>query len=313
MSLEINGESCSRCHAYLFNEDDIVYCPVCGAPHHRDCYSALGHCALEELHGTPQQYSREIKEAEVRKTETIKKSENIPEESDLENTVCGMCGESYNSKYGRCPECGAPNITRFNGYENFDFLGGVPADLQLAENVTADNAKRFVVNNTHRYIPKFATLTEKNRTSWNWMAFLFPCGWMLSRKMYKNGIIAGLFTVIATLFTYPLNKAVYALGITAANYNELAMSLIENMSNIGIGVILFAFLGLIFELAVRVICGIFGDYLYKKYTVETIQKINNESEDADYDYRKRGGVSLILFFIGIFAVQYIPNILIMFI
>ena len=49
MSLNTEGVSCVRCHAYLFPEDDIVYCPVCGAPHHRECYNQLGHCALEEM------------------------------------------------------------------------------------------------------------------------------------------------------------------------------------------------------------------------------------------------------------------------
>ncbi len=310
MSLQIKGENCSRCHALLFDDDDVVYCPICGAPHHRDCYEALGHCALEELHGTDRQYSREIKEET--KKETVNE-QSFKNETDSQETVCKMCSATYDAHYPRCPECGAPNFSGINRFENFDLLGGVPADFKLSENVTADNAKRFVVNNTHRYIPKFATLSENNKTSWNWMAFFFPCGWMLSRKMYKNGIIAGLLTIIATLFAYPLSSAVYSLGITAENYGELAVSLMENMENLGIGVIIFAFLHLFFDLIIRVVCGLYGDYLYKKYTVQSIEKINNESEDADYDYRKKGGVSLFLFFIGIFAVQYIPNILIMFI
>ena len=63
MSLKTEGVTCVRCHAYLFDDDDIVYCPVCGAPHHRDCYNELGHCALEEFHGTDKQYDK-IKAAE---------------------------------------------------------------------------------------------------------------------------------------------------------------------------------------------------------------------------------------------------------
>ncbi len=312
MSLEINGDSCSRCHAYLFAEDDIVYCPVCGAPHHRDCYNALGHCALEQLHGTPQQYSRENNQ-KIEKENTENTATDSAKSINSEDTVCKMCGESYNSSYPRCPECGAPNYSRISGYENFDFLGGVPADYKLSKNVTADNAKRFVANNPQRYIPKFAALNGKNRTSWNWMAFLFPCPWMLSRKMYKNGIVAGVLSVLATLLTYPLSKAIYALGITASNYSELASVLTKNISSIGASVLAFAFLGLAFELAIRFISGFFGDYLYKKYTIESIEKINAESEDADYDYRKKGGVSLIFFMIGLLAVQYLPSILVMFI
>ncbi len=312
MSLETNGDSCSRCHAYLFTEDDIVYCPICGAPHHRDCYNALGRCALEELHGTPQQYSREsaAKKESIQATE---KQEKKQKEPDSGNCICKMCGNEYSYEYGRCPDCGSPNFSKISGYENFDFLGGVPADYKLSENVTADNAKRFVANNPHRYIPKFATLNSKNRISWNWLAFLFPCPWMLSRKMYKNGIVSGALTVLATLLTYPLNKAIYSLGITASSYTELASLLFENTSSIGVSVLVFAFLGLIFELAVRFFCGLFGDYLYKKYTIAAIEKIQNESEDADYDYRKKGGVSLIWFLLGLLAVQYIPSLLTMFI
>ena len=310
MSLETKGESCSRCHALLFDEDDIVYCPICGAPHHRECYNALGHCALEQLHGTEQQYSREkqLEEKAKKEAEDAKKSKTVPD-----TTVCKMCSATYDSNFPRCPECGAPNFAHINRFENFDFLGGVPADYKLSENVTADNAKRFVSNNTHRYIPKFATLTEKNKTSWNWMAFFFPCAWFLSRKMYKNGIVAGLLTVIATMFAYPLTSAIYSLGLTADNSGQLVISLMENMDKIGIVVILFAFLHLVFDLTIRVVCGIYGDYFYKKYTVSTIEKINNESEDADHDYRKKGGVSLFLFMIGLLAMQYIPNLLLMFI
>ena len=62
MGFSVEGQSCPVCHAYLFDEDDVVICPVCGAPHHRDCYAHVGHCALEHLHGTDEQYSPPEKE-----------------------------------------------------------------------------------------------------------------------------------------------------------------------------------------------------------------------------------------------------------
>ena len=64
---------------------------------------------------------------------------------------------------------------------------------------TAEQARKFVLTNTHRYIPKFAVMNPKNKASWNWMSFLFPCGWFLSRKMYKSGIVIGLLSIIATV------------------------------------------------------------------------------------------------------------------
>ena len=69
MSLVYSGESCVYCKAKLFDEDDVVYCPVCGAPHHRECYNDLGHCALEQLHGTENEYSREKELEKVQKAE----------------------------------------------------------------------------------------------------------------------------------------------------------------------------------------------------------------------------------------------------
>jgi uncharacterized Zn finger protein (UPF0148 family) len=74
MTFENKEQNCALCHAYLFQEDDVVYCPVCGAPHHRECYNSIGKCALEEFHGTENQYdllkrAQEEKEAQAKQAE----------------------------------------------------------------------------------------------------------------------------------------------------------------------------------------------------------------------------------------------------
>ena len=312
MSFEIKDGNCSRCHAHLFSDDDIVYCPVCGAPHHRDCYTALGHCALEELHGTDRQYSRE---AELEKQQKLKKIAEAKEHQQAEQQLqkCHMCGTEYSKDNRRCPNCAAPNLSQIRGYAEFDFLGGVPADYKLSENVTADEAKNFVAANPHRYIPKFAVLSQKNKLSWNWLAFLFPCGWLLSRKMYKKGIIVGLLSVIISLLSYPFNLSVSNLGIIPAeNYTQLAKEIYTHLPDIGIAVIIFALLGFLFDLILRVVCALFGDYFYKGYTISTISKIKAESSDVLYDYRKKGGVNIYLFLLGTMAVNYASVLLTIF-
>ena len=303
MSHNYNGESCARCHAYLFSEDDVVYCPVCGAPHHRECYTALGHCALEEFHGTPQEYSKEKQTAINEETEKIQ-----PESTKTnEEIVCPLCGEKYNNSINRCPKCGTPA----NGsYGYFDFLGGVPADADIGEGVTAEEAKKFVLANPQRYIPKFALLNEKNKTSWNWMAFLFPAPWMISRKMYKGGIFAAIFTIMATLLSYPFNLTLYSLGLDEVKgYPEHTKLILENLPKVGTLVIIAAIIGVIIELTTRIICGIYGDYWYKQYTISSIKKIRLESTDQDTDYRKKGGVNFFLFLLGIMVLQYIHTII----
>ena len=307
MSLHTDGVSCVRCHAYLFPEDDIVYCPVCGAPHHRECYNQLGHCALEEFHGTDRQYdkvkAREEEQAAAEMPNTGENAEGL--------ITCQMCHEKYDFALNACPKCGAPNIAKAGGsFVNFDFLGGVPADYDIGDGITADEAKRFVAANTPRYIPKFAVLNAKNKLSWNWLAFLFPCGWMLSRKMYKNGIIAGLLTVISSLFYLPFMNAINNLGTTPGETQaQIMQSIYEHLPKMGAAVIAALLAGFVLNIAVRILSALFGDYLYKQYAISSIKTIRAESEDMDYDYRKKGGVNIFLFLLGTMAVQYLPALI----
>ena len=307
MSLNTEGVSCVRCHAYLFPEDDIVYCPVCGAPHHRECYNQLGHCALEEFHGTDRQYdkvkAREEEQAAAEMPNTGENAEGL--------ITCQMCHEKYDFALNACPKCGAPNIAKAGGsFVNFDFLGGVPADYDIGDGITADEAKRFVAANTPRYIPKFAVLNAKNKLSWNWLAFLFPCGWMLSGKMYKNGVIAGLLTVISSLFYLPFMNAINNLGTTPGETQaQIMQSIYEHLPKMGAAVIAGLLAGFVLNIAVRILSALFGDYLYKQYAISSIKTIRAESEDMDYDYRKKGGVNIFLFLLGTMAVQYLPALI----
>ena len=277
MYLKSGELSCVRCKAYLFNEDDVVYCPVCGAPHHRECYNALGHCALEELHGTEKEYSREKIDEQKQQVEEKKQE----------------------------PKKNSAFVNQMGAFADFDFLGGVPADYDLGEGVTADEAKNFVLANTHRYIPKFAVLNSKNRISWNWLAFLFPSGWMFSRKMYKSGIITALLTIAANCLSYPLSLKLYSLGFNTNGYlAENLSSITDMLPQIGLAVIFLALAGTFFDLGIRLVSALFGDYIYKKHTINSIKKINEESTDRLVDYRKKGGTNLLLFLLGTFIVQY---------
>lgn len=49
---KFDGKLCPVCREKISDNDETAVCPVCGTPHHRDCYLKLNKCALEELHGT---------------------------------------------------------------------------------------------------------------------------------------------------------------------------------------------------------------------------------------------------------------------
>ncbi len=309
MSIDLKGQQCPVCKAYLFEDDDVVFCPECGATHHRECYQKIGHCALQELHGTEQEYSRTKKE----ETEQPKQEEN----KQAEQTVtCYFCYEEYPANYKNCPHCGHLNAAGMGG-AGFDPLGGVPADFKLDDGVNAKEAARFVMSSSNRYMPKFAKFKAGGKISWNWAAFLLPEGWALHRKMYKSGILAILLIVAAGILMIPFseeyNTIISAFSgqgqLTADTYSQMLSQLLTISSSAKILSCVAACL----ELATRFFFALFGDYLYYKHTVSTLREIKeNEAEDKNEQIMKRGGSNLFLLIAGLLATSYLPS-LIMFI
>lgn len=289
MSLNKPDKSCALCHAYLFEEDDVVYCPICGAPHHRECYNSIGHCALEEAHGTENQYDKLQEKAKNNKT-------NQTRRADIQD-------DTY-----------TPGDEIFQNLPPVDFLGGVPADYIIEDGVTAKEARNFVISNTQRYIPKFKQLSKKNKSSWNFMAFFFPCEWLLCRKMYKKGIIIGIFTIIATLVSLPLNNTLLNLGFFDIKTNADIMNFFaSNLANIHWGALLAAFIGSILDFVLRIVVALLGDYWYREHAIAKIKEIKETSDDIAEDFRKHGGVNLFLFMLGLLAIQYLPSLIALFI
>ena len=274
-------KSCVVCHAYLFEEDDVVYCPECGAPHHRECYINLGRCGLAEAHGTENQYDR------------LKREE--PEEEPR------VQEEQYDDQQ-------TPPFTQspFGQFTTFDFLGGVKPETVIEDGVTAKEAAKFVVSNTMRYIPKFV---RGRKPSWNFLAFISPCGWFLSRKMYKNGIIAGVIDLIANLFVIPFSNVVYG-GESVYLTPEAMADMFKTEEPY---ILLLGLIGSLLAIALRVLSGIFGDWIYRKHVISSVKDIKENSEDIETDYRKRGGVNIFLFLVGWMAVQYTAMYIVMFI
>ncbi len=301
MNTENKHLSCGVCHAYLFDDDDVVYCPVCGAPHHRDCYKSIGHCAFEDAHGTENEYKKPTF-VDERKNEEKK-------ESTL--TICEICGAEYPAENSNCPKCSAPNFKSVSGgFAEFDFLGGIPAGTDLGGGVKAEEARRFVFTNTRRYIPRFAEIKLGKKAGWNWFSFLFPCAWFLSRKMYKAGIITGILYICFSMFMIPFQISLSHYDIASlSGYNELFSTILDNASKTGFSVLLLFASGVILQLILRFVCAILGDKIYRDHVIDTIGRIKSESDDVDSDYRKLGGTNIILLLIGFFAVQYIPNII----
>lgn len=298
MALNIEGKKCPVCDSYLFPEDDIAFCPTCGAPHHRDCYKAVGHCALEHLHGTEKQYGK----AEAATSEA---QQPLDESTPKSEKICPNCKNKLTDDMLVCPYCGRPRNARVF---TFDMLGGVKAETDLGGGVTAAEASKFVQVNTHRYIPKFAELKNR-KASWNWAAFLFPEGWFFSRKMYGKGALFTALMAAAQICYIPLTTV--ANTVILGTTSEYMQYIMQNAASFGKGPLIVAAIGTLTVLITRFIAGIFGDSFYKSHVLQKVTELRG-ADDPEEKNRKLGGVNLIAFLIGVVIITYIPNIITMF-
>lgn len=301
MGFSVEGQSCPVCHAYLFDEDDVVICPVCGAPHHRDCYNKIGHCALEHLHGTDEQYSPPEKEEEAEQTiqpEPTPHTEEQPQNNA--SARCRRCGTPLPENAHYCPRCQMPTM--------LGEMRGIGPDSEI-DGVKAQDIANFVLVNPARYVLKFFTLSKNRKVSWNWGAFLFPCEWSLFRKNIGMGILFGILMIASSLLALPLNLALSGFVLSEETHAEIYRVLMENLDTIGFLPIILSFVGTLLQLLVRLFAGLFADYSYRGRVLDTIKAIRASSEDIAWDFRKKGGVNVFLFLGGWIALNYIPQII----
>ncbi len=312
MSEKRKNSQCQICRSYLFADDDVVICPTCGAPHHRDCWQTVGHCGAQDTHGTDNQYDK------VQKMKS--ESEEQQEDGNIEQK-CGFCGRtSKNEGAPFCPYCGQPYKNHgshhppfvVNGTSiNFDPLGGVQKGTKI-EGVDAEDIATFVGNNSGRYVNKFKTLNKGNKNSWNWLAFLFPSAFCLSRKMYSNGILFLIVSIAANLCFVPFNNTLASLGDIERMTREQLVSLAtENMSAFTPLIWIMCAVGTVLFILPHIICGLRGDWMYRTHALSKIKTIKENKEINDYntELKTKGSVSLGLMFLAFLVEQYVPIIL----
>lgn len=306
MKEEYKNEICPVCYAKFFEEDDVVVCPICGAPHHRSCYRYLGKCKYEQYHGTPLQWDKQH-------------TRNASQESDGEGgdrvgVTCPNCGTVSGSGTLFCPNCGTPfgknrtdyqpNFNRFPGYQPIfsDPLGGVDP-RENVDGVSVSELASCVGQNSHIYLPRFIKLKKEGgkRFSWSWSAFLIPEYFFLYRRCIGAGIFALTLRLITTLMQFPFAQAVSSYQSTEAMRQAL------ESGNIPQNYFLLAFIASLFILAYRLIFGVFGNLIYKHHCVRTVTEIHDKAEPAavQAEIAKKGGVSLLLALIGSVAFEVI--------
>ncbi len=174
--MDYSNKLCPVCKIKFTDEDDIVVCPQCGTPHHRECYKNEGKCFNEHLHNSQEDISLTFTAKEEKKT-VIKASEEAQPENN------------ENPSFDKKDEEGFDEFTKKLFKEkNLNFN---PASTVLIEGRQAIFYDIAVRKNQSYYIPQFAAMSESKRKiiSYNIMAFFVPVAWSVYRKMYKFALL----------------------------------------------------------------------------------------------------------------------------
>ncbi len=109
---DYTGVKCPVCGKAFTAKDDIVVCPDCGAPYHRECYAQTGQCVFAEKHGTPNAWVPP-------KPETEQHTEN-------QTKRCPRCGSPNSESALFCEHCGQSLANNQQDFHGFPQTGGFP-------------------------------------------------------------------------------------------------------------------------------------------------------------------------------------------
>ena len=283
---------CPICNTQFTEEDDVVVCPECGTPHHRDCYIKNGKCFNFDKHGTYEPLELEFIEAEEEEN-----SDTVTEEIEKNDENIRQAAQEI--------------IEEMKGAKGDYMLNG--KHISFYEAAVGKNQKY--------YIPHFLMMDKtKKAVSWNIGGFFVPLAWSLYRKMYKLSLIILalyilLFGSISYLFCsneeimnsftecvqedpyfyedillYKTSKSDVSLTEKQVNFNKL-------LEEFKIPVPLQIFTYIVIY-GVRIIMGIYATNLYYKKLTKSIEKVDKLDLSPDMKrsvlFRKCGTLPIII-------------------
>lgn len=295
---------CDGCGKELLEDEDVVVCPECGTPQHRDCYKKNNGCVNARLHGGDFAW-------------------RPPEpEQPLEEP------EKAGAQYGApaAPVYGAEAVEAA-------FLRNVEADPETEiDGVTVREAALYIQNGAARYIKRLLRSTGKKRfVSWNWGAFFFSSCWFFFRKMYKAGFaFLGVILALNIAVTAVLNEKMspfmgevseisqqmYEL-LSSDDTSEAAQKEMEQLAQrskaVSAEILPYttAYFAVVFLLP-GIAAALLADSFYKKRMLSDISFARKAADDKKifkFSIIRRGGVSFLAAFAAMSAQLYLPDMI----
>ncbi len=288
--------TCSACGEAFKENDDVVVCPQCGSPYHRDCYEKAGKCVFSDKHGTGFEYKRPAQDIK-------KRCGNCGAQNDSDASVCKNCGTSLEQPEkddvvsGNAASNEAPKYEPLGGFSNgaaAAFMLEIPKEI---DGISSGEWAKYIGNSAPYYLLQFKQMDDTHRkTGFCWSALIFPPMYFLYRKMWLEGIVSA---VVFMLLAIP--SVLYTLDSVGVTLSVLSLSsaALDNLSLICN----------ILSWVLQVVCGLFAFYLFRKSSFKKLTSLKSASADDDAyknELARRSGpsrVAVVLLFVGIMIIS----------
>lgn len=289
-----SGFQCLVCGEEFKEGDDIVVCPDCGTPYHRNCWQKNNACVNHSLHAVGGSW--QSIQNENRKKQGGKECSNCGFVNLPDTKTCASCGTELNvqeqqniSMNGNAKE-GITVMTPDGTQKFFNFADpccGMSPDEEIEGERLGDVAS-FVKTNTLYYIPLFKRFKEtKRKLSFNLPCILFPYFYFANRKMWFMTVLSGLLWIISSIPNVLLSmlemltdKSYIAMlqsyGADVKLFDNLIIFLNSNEGLLEQLQTPCFFLGM----ALRIALCLFGNYLYFRFVIRSVKRIRQNAPTA---------------------------------
>ncbi len=280
------GNKCPVCNKAFNPEEDIVVCPLCGTPHHRECYKQNGECANAERHNEGYRWEPE-------------KPQSEPAPEKAAPTPPPFTGGTIpNSREAASTVFWANQQSPFAAYPK-----------ELCEGVETEEAAEFLGMNAFKYLQNFF-YEKSGKKTFNWAAFLFMPYWFFYRKMNKIGIIfMAVILGVSLLVSIPQSSQSFSNDLYewTEKYQymnpeettaEQEIQSLEEFKSIFTENVLGAVLVIaqsLLGLLMRIYAGFMANGWYYKHTVAKIKEIKESTPEPQLvklKLYKDGGMSM---------------------
>lgn len=294
-----SGQKCAVCSKRFGNQEDIVVCPVCGTPHHRQCWIDYGGCRNANLHGTDFQWKPQA---------TASDHPDFNEKTDM-GEICPVCGKNNPPHTLFCPGCGTPLGAGPAQQGQQQGPGGRPFSVPFAsgtdgqqtiQGVPAREVAAVVQFNAVSYIPKFLKMERKKvPVSFNWAALLISPFWFIYRKMYVFGGILLALMLAVGIVTAPAVNAAYdeintlysSMAQSETSQEQLSAQVDQLLQSANVQTVLILNTA---NFILMVALGFAANPLYRRSVVRKAKKLREQEEPLEREklLKRWGGINI---------------------